>query len=373
MHKTKKMKNHISILFALICFSFQSCAQNENWQELLDVKDSPIHQYDIDFIKYVAEDIADENIKNQTKFKFLNSIGSMFKIDDESLLVSEYMIKPTENELLALYLKRKIGWNSFNRGSSKKSRKAIIYDELIDFPNTNELLSFYYSEIFIQVLNKKNSYSPNQINLNYEKLNLTKEEGDIMFLTAMRHCGSQINSYSEARFPDNCFRQTSFVSKLPRFNGMRFDEYQLDTFDDFLIHVDRRQPKMSFKERYLSEFEGAKSAYIKCQEAEREKGYLKKDELIDGRWSFPVGENCVNYYEFKSDSITIFDCEKQEKIYGTYEINLSQVIIQTNKGQYDDEFSKESRHRHKSEVIELRIDNNMLVDDKYEMEYIKIK
>lgn len=367
------MKNHISILFALICFSFQSCAQNENWQELIEVNDSPIHQYDVDFIKYVAEEIADEDFKNQTKFKLLNSFGLMFKIDDEALLLSDYMIKPTNNELLALYLKRKIGWNSFNRGGSKKSRKAVIYDELIDFPNTNELLSFYYSEIFIQILNKKNSYSPHQINLNYEKLNLTKAEGDIMFLTAMRHCGSQINSFSEARFPDNCFRQTSFVSKLPKFNGMSFDEYQLDAFDDFLIHVDKRHPKISFKERYLPEFEGAKSAYTKCQEAEMEKDYMKKDELIDGKWSFPIGENCVNYYEFNSDSITIFDCEKQEKIYGTYEINLSQVVIQTNRGQYDEGFPKESRHRHKSEVIELRIDNNMLVDDKYEMEYIKIK
>jgi len=353
--------------------NFQNCAQNENWPELLENKDSPIHQYDVDFIKYVAEEITNEDFKNQAKFKLLNSFGSMFKIGDESLLVSDYMIKPTKNELLAIYLNRKIGWNSFNRGSSKKSRKAVIYDELSGFPNSNELLSFYYSEIFIQVLNNKNSYSPKQINLDYKELNLTKAEGDIMFLTAMRHCGSQIISFSEARFPDNCFRQTSFVSKLPTFNGMRFDEYQLDAFDDFLIHVDKRHPKMSFKERYLPEFEGAKSAYAKCQVAEKEKDYMEKDELIDGKWSFPIGENCVNYYEFKSDSVTIFDCEKQEKTYGTYQINLSQVVIQTKKGEYDDEFPKGSRHRHKPEVIELRIDNSILVDDKYKMEYIKIK
>jgi len=262
------MKKYIPILIAIISLNFQSCAQNENWEEHLNDKTSPIHQYDIDFIKYVAEEELQEEFKNQGKFKFLNSFRSMFKINDETLLKSVYMIKPNDNELLALYLRRKIGWNSFNLGSSKKSRKAIVYEELKIFPNKRELLSFYYSEIFIQVLNKKEKFKPNEINLDYDSLKLNKEEGDIMFLTAMRHCGNQIISYSEARFPNNCFRQTSFVSKLPTFNGKTFDEYQLGEFEDFLIHIDKRYPKSSFKERYLPEFEGAKSAYIKCQKAE---------------------------------------------------------------------------------------------------------
>lgn len=367
------MKNYIPILVAIISLNLQSCAQNENWQDLLTNRESPIHNFDTDFIKYVAEDELEEEFKNQEKFKFLNSFSSMFKINNESLLQSDYMIKPTRNELLAIYLRRKIGWNSFNRGMSKKSKQAIVYDELNNFPSLNELLSFYYSEIFIQVLNKKNSYSPNEINLDYSKLGLSKEEGDIMFLTAMRHCGSQINSFSEARFPDNCFRQTSFISKLPKFNGLSFDEYKLNEFDDFLIHVDKRYPKTSFKERYLPEFEGAKSAYIKCQQAEKAKGYMDKSQLIDGKWSFPIAENCIDYYEFTTDSVIVYECEIQEKIYGTYEINLSQVLIQTNRGQYDYEFSEGSKHRHKPRTIELRIDENMLVDDKHEMEFIKIK
>ena len=165
------MKNHLSILLLLVCLNVQSCAQNEDWQELLAIKQSPIQQYDIDFIKYVAEDELDEEFKNQEKFKFLNSLGSMYKINDESLLESHYMVKPNNNLLLALYLRRKIAWSSFNQGIIKKSRKAVIYEELKTFPNSKELLSFYYSEIFIQVLNKKWTYNPNEINLDYNKLN----------------------------------------------------------------------------------------------------------------------------------------------------------------------------------------------------------
>jgi len=367
------MKIYTRILLIIISLNFQSCAQNENWQELLTNKDSPIHQYDIDFVKYVAEEEIDEVFKNQEKFNFLNSFRSMYQINDESLLESDYMIKPNKNDLLALYLKRKLGWNSFNRGIYKKSKQAVVFTELTNFPSPNELLSFYYSEIFIQVLNKKDTYYPNEINLDYERLKLTKEQGDIMFLTAMRHCGSQINSFSEARFPDNCFRQTSFISKLPKFNGSSFDEYQLSEFDDFLIHIDKRFPKTSFKEKYIPEFEEAKSGYIKCQQAEKQKNYLTKEELIGGKWSFPIGPDCINYYEFKKDSVIVFDCEIQKKIFGSYETNLSQVLIQTTKGQYGSDFPKESRHRNNPNVIELRINGKMLLDDKHEMEYIRIE
>lgn len=260
-------KQKFSILI-LIISCFCGCAQNENWQEHFKDKNSPLQKYDIDFIKYVAADELTEEFKSQSKFQFLNSFPQMFKIKDESLLTSKYMKKPNDNELLSLYLKRKIGWNSFNRGLSKRSNKTVVYDELENLPSKQELLAFYYSEIFIQILNNQRSINPNQTNLNYDSLGLNKLEGDIMFLSAMRHCGSQISSYSESHFPDNCFRQKSFVSKLPTFNGKKFDNYQLSEFDDFLIHVDKRYPKMSFKERYLPEFEDAKEGYIKCQSIE---------------------------------------------------------------------------------------------------------
>ncbi len=47
--------------------NFQSCKQNENWQELLKDKDSPIHEYDVEFIKHVAQNNAEEDFKNQKK------------------------------------------------------------------------------------------------------------------------------------------------------------------------------------------------------------------------------------------------------------------------------------------------------------------
>lgn len=246
--------------------SFYGCTQNGNWEEHLNDTNSPIQNYDSDFVKFVVADGLTNEFKGQDKFVLLNSFAKMYKINDESLLTSEYMKKPNDNTLLSLYLGRKIAWNSFNRGLTKRSSKAIVYDELENFPSKQELLAFYYSEIFIQVLNNQRSISPNEINLDYDSLGLSKLEGDIMFLSAMRHCGSQIQSYSNLRFPDNCHKAMEFESKLPMFDGKRFYEYELAEFDDFLIDVDKNYPKMSFKERYLTEYEGAVLGFRKCQE-----------------------------------------------------------------------------------------------------------
>jgi hypothetical protein len=87
-----------------------------------------------------------------------------------------------------------------------------------------------------------------------------------MFLSAMRHLGNQISSYSEK--PENCWRSIEFVKKIPTFNGVTFDKFELTEFQDFKLDVDKRYPKMSFKERYLPEFEKAKLGYKKCLEIE---------------------------------------------------------------------------------------------------------
>ncbi|MGM1057463.1 MAG: hypothetical protein ACQEWG_16375 [Bacteroidota bacterium] len=256
------MKNYIPIILLLISFSFQSCAQNENWEEHLNHKESAIHQFDIDFIRYAIDEELEDGFKDQEKFKFLNSFSSMYAIKDESLLKSGFMNRPNNDELLSLYLRRKIGWNT------KQTNRAVVYKELEIFPSIEELLAFYYSGIFIQVLNNQKTFNPNGIDLNFNSLGLNKLEGDIMFLSAMRHCGSQIQSYSDGRFPETCHRAIEFVLKLPTFNGKSFEHYKLSSFDDFLIHVDKRYPKMSFKERYLPDYEGAKAGYLKCQNVE---------------------------------------------------------------------------------------------------------
>ncbi|KXX69324.1 hypothetical protein [Flammeovirga sp. SJP92] len=253
------MKKYVSILFTLIIVSLQCFAQNENWVDLLKDKESPIHDYDIDFIQYLFCENPKDEFKNQKKFIFLNSFHKMYQIKDESLFKSVFIKRPNNNELLSLYLRRKIIWNT----SNIKTKYEVVKNELMNFPEKNELLAFYYSEIFIQVLNNQRTYNKNNINLDYNDLKLTKIEGDILFLTAMRYCGNQITSYSKKK--ENCWRALEFISKLPSFDGKSFEEYIIGEFDDFLIDVDKRDPKISFKGKYMPEYHNAIQGYKKCQ------------------------------------------------------------------------------------------------------------
>jgi len=259
----------VNTLLIIICFL--SCTiqnQRTNNVEQTNHTAKETSEYDKDFPKYVEANWEKKSFEkeNSPKFDFLKSFKDQLKIKDESILSEKFMTKPSKNNLLAHYLNRKLSWNSVNLFGPKLSTREVIGKELATPPSEEEMLAFYYSTIFIHILNNQRNISPYEINLDFRKLGLNEKEGIIMFLSAMRHLGSQISSYSEK--PENCWRQMEFIKKIPKFNGVTFDKFELKEFEDFKLTVDKRYPKMSFKERYLPEFEKAKIGYKKCMEIE---------------------------------------------------------------------------------------------------------
>lgn len=171
---------------------------------------------------------------------------------------NKFLTKPSTNTLVAHYLHKKLKWNSFNGphvGIKKLKNSKVIKNELKNLPSRNELIAHYYLSIFSDVLNKQKPMDLAETNNDLDSLNLDSDtEKAIVFLCAMRHIGGQVSSYSSARFPDNCFRAKEYVENMPKFNNKIFYEYELPKFVDFKIEVDKRYPKMSFKERYLPEY-----------------------------------------------------------------------------------------------------------------------
>lgn len=218
-----------------------------------------------------------ENLNNsEFKAPVLNQIKDFFaelSIRQNNIISIKFLQKPTDNTLVAHYLNTKLKWNSFNGphvGLKKLSTKKVVKNSLKSLPTRNELLAFYYSSIFIDVLNKRKPMNLAETNIDLENLNLDNDsEKAILFLTAMRHVGNQVTSYSTTKFPNNCFRAKEYVENMPKFNGKGFYEFDLPKFEDFKIEVDKRKPKMSFKKRYIPEFENAKVGYEKCLSEEK--------------------------------------------------------------------------------------------------------
>lgn len=218
---------------------------------------------------------------NNEKFDVpeLNQIKEFFvelRKKPNNITSSRFLTKPTDNTLVAHYLNTKLKWNSFNGphvGLKKLSTKKIVDKSIKNLPTKSELLAFYYSSIFIDVLNKQKPMDLAKKNIDLENLNLDNDtEKAILFLTAMRHVGFQVTSYASARFPDNCFRAIEYVENMPKFNGKAFYDFDLPEFEDFKIEVDKRKPKMSFKERYIPEFENAKLGIERCLAEEKTNG-----------------------------------------------------------------------------------------------------
>ena len=205
-------------------------------------------EFDSDFLNYVKAKWNRQIFEKAElpKFNEINAFYSQLEKRNEEILADEFLKIPSTDILFAHYLDTKLKWNSFNFGTNKLSVNEVISNTIKENPEKNKMLAFYYKTIFASILNNQRSIEPYNKNIDFDKLELNNEESSILFLSAMRHLGKQMSGYSSSNFPDNCFRADTFLTKMPKFNGKPYYEFELPEFDDFLIKVDKRYPKVSF-------------------------------------------------------------------------------------------------------------------------------
>lgn len=81
----------------------------------------------------------------------------------------------------------------------------------------------------------------------------------------------------------------------------------------------------------------------------------KDFEINETKWYLDITNDCGSNFYFKNDSVVIYECEITEKIHGTFKVNKDTIVIQTIRGEFDNEFPSGSRHRHKPEKFQLFI------------------
>ena len=248
------MKNTILLIFLLFTISLFAQKNEIEYNNLIP--------------EYVLAVWKNDGTSKNPKFQikeldelksFLNELSKR----ENQIASQKFFTKPTENTLVGHYLHKKLKWNSFNGphvGIKKLKNNKVVEKELKNLPTKNELLAHYYLSISSDILNKQKPMDLASLNIDFDNLKLSNDtEKSVLFLCLMRHVGGQVSSYSTTRFPKNCFRAKEYVENMPKFNGKMFYEFVLPEFEDFKIEVDKRYPKMSFKARYLPEFEKQKS------------------------------------------------------------------------------------------------------------------
>jgi len=210
---------------------------------------------------------------NIDELEHYKEVYNEFSKRQNQIIAKKFLNKPSDNTLVAHYLNIKLKWNSFNGshvGLKKLKNEKVVANEIKNIPSRYELLTFYYLSIFSDVLNKHKPMNLESLNIDLDDINLINDnEKAIVFLSAMRHLGGQVNSFSTTHFPDNCFRAKEYIENMPKFNGKSFLDFELPDFQDFEVEVDKRYPKTSFKKRYMPDFENAKLNYSKCLEVNK--------------------------------------------------------------------------------------------------------
>jgi len=258
----------MKITIITIVFLFANCILGQN-------KDVQFNEIIPEYITMVWENKGNSNNAEYDAPELIQikAFFTELRKRTNNITSNEFIKKPSDNTLVAHYLSTKLQWNAFNGphvGLKKLSTKKVIKNSIKKLPPRNELLAFYYSSIFIDVLNKQKTMDLAETNIDLENLGLNSDtEKAILFLTAMRHVGNQVTLYSEHRFPDNCSRAKLYVENMPKFNSKPFYLFELPQFDDFNMEIDKRYPKSSFKKRYIPEFKNAKSSYENCLAEEK--------------------------------------------------------------------------------------------------------
>jgi hypothetical protein len=78
----------------------------------------------------------------------------------------------------------------------------------------------------------------------------------------------------------------------------------------------------------LSFLFGCQSSSNKKNDATTKESFAKMPELKGTQWEFKIADDCINYFQFKTDSNSIYySCESEDKYYGKYYVENDTLYI----------------------------------------------
>jgi len=155
--------------------------------------------------------------------------------------------------------------------------KKVIKQVKSDQISYQEMLSAYYNMIFGILVNKHEDLDLNQMSFYLNNLNLsTKQEKGIFFLTSMERFGSDIWGYMNIPEPTDYDSALEVINRYPKYNGEEYYKYNDFDFSDFLVTVDIRKPKVSYKDYYLKKYLSTLGYHMEILEFNKQKQSIEK-------------------------------------------------------------------------------------------------
>jgi hypothetical protein len=259
------MKNITTIILLILTFSCFSQAKQSDLVLLAEAYHKYHHTNNIDNSIFEKIDkISSPELEEEKEF-----IAELIKPNNDILNV-KFLTKPDLKTLENLFIIRALNYNMFaeNPIATKKVIEKVKSDQI----SYQEMLSAYYNMIFGVLINKHENLDLSNVSFDLNNLNLkTKQERGIFFLTSMERFGSDIWGYMTIPEPTDYNSAKEVINRYPKYNGEEYYKYNDFDFSDFLITVDIRKPKVSYKDYYLKKYFETLSSQIEILEFNEQK------------------------------------------------------------------------------------------------------
>lgn len=292
----------IIIAFAITFSSFGQTSENKKLIELGKAyKDFMfMNNPPKEFIKTVQTNVP-ENLKVTTNF-----IAQTITTDND-LLTKPYLTLPNDESLKFINI---IICISENLREENSLDNDVLIDSLqkVVIPK-NELVDNYYSTLFAAVGNKNKPFNFSKVDFKLNEYNLTNEtEKGIFFLQCMSSCGMEIWGYMNIVKPANTKKAFENIKKYPKFNGLKYYQYNDFSFQDFEMVIVTDKGKQSYKSYYLDKYYNVLIYHLICLNKEG----AKEDEINNLLLGSILKER--NLYKYSNSKEILESLFKEQKV-----------------------------------------------------------
>jgi len=199
-----------------------------------------------EFVKGLRVNLPD-NLIITTDF-IIQTITPKTKIIDK-----KYLTLPDEQALKNIYIIRSVNYNIHAKEPVTNER---IVDSLMNVTvPRNEMIDAYYSMLFASYGNKVKPFNMSKIDFRLNEYNLRNDtEKGIFFLRCIEYCGKNIWGLINIAKPMNTKDAYDYIKKFPKFNGLKYYQYNDFNFPDFEMTVYSNRGRESYKECFLDKY-----------------------------------------------------------------------------------------------------------------------
>ena len=240
-----------------------------------------------DYVKNLKEN-SSEDLMATTDF-IIQTIIPKTKIIDKA-----YLTLPDEQTLKNIYIVCSV---NYNLHAKEPVTNEQIVDSLLNITIPRyEMIDRYYSMLFASYGNKVKPFNMSKIDFRLNEYNLQNDtEKGILFLRCMEFCGKQIWGLINIAKPMNTKGAYDNIKKYPKFNGLKYYQYNDFNFPDFEMVIYTNRGKESYKNYFIGKYYELLLNHLLCikKEDKSEKEYheLLLDSILRDKDYYKYSKN----------------------------------------------------------------------------------